>query len=114
MKKYLILIISTLLVFSCTACSLDGNKSDTSSSKSIPTVTESSKDTSINKNKSNQLTDETNSTSSNQTLCQKNALGSAKQYLSSMSFSRDNLIHQLEFDGFTNEQAIYGVQANGY
>lgn len=31
-----------------------------------------------------------------------------------MSFSRDSLIRQLEYDGFTHEQAVYGAEANGY
>ncbi len=31
-----------------------------------------------------------------------------------MAFSRDGLIEQLEYEGFTAEQAAYGAQANGY
>jgi len=27
-----------------------------------------------------------------------------------MSFSKDELIEQLEFDGFTHDQAVYGVE----
>ena len=42
------------------------------------------------------------------------AAKSAENYLSTMSFSRDGLIQQLEFEGFTNEQAVYGAEANGY
>lgn len=38
----------------------------------------------------------------------------AKNYLDVSSFSRDGLIDQLKFDGFTDEQAIYGVEANGF
>ena len=41
------------------------------------------------------------------------AAKAAKQYLSIMPFSRQSLIDQLEFDGFTSEQAIYGVEQNG-
>jgi hypothetical protein len=33
----------------------------------------------------------------------------AKSYLSFMSFSRDGLIDQLEFEGFTHSQAVYGA-----
>ena len=42
------------------------------------------------------------------------AAKSAESYLELMAFSRDGLISQLEFDGFTNEQAVYGVEQNGY
>ena len=38
----------------------------------------------------------------------------AKEYLNTMSFSRSGLIEQLEFEGFTHEQAVYGVEAVGY
>lgn len=31
-----------------------------------------------------------------------------------MSFSRDSLISQLEYEGFTHDQAVYGVTQNGY
>ncbi len=31
-----------------------------------------------------------------------------------MSFSRSGLISQLEFEGFTTEEAEYGVSAVGY
>lgn len=42
------------------------------------------------------------------------AAKSAKSYLDYSSFSRKALIDQLKYEGFTHEQAIYGVEANGY
>ena len=42
------------------------------------------------------------------------AAKAAKNYLNSMAFSRDSLIQQLEYEGYTEEQAIYGVEQNGY
>lgn len=38
----------------------------------------------------------------------------AASYLEFISFSREGLIEQLEFEGFTHEQAVYGVTAVGY
>ncbi len=38
-----------------------------------------------------------------------NALGSARDYLDFMSFSREGLIGQLEYEGFTTEEAEYAV-----
>ena len=38
----------------------------------------------------------------------------AKSYLDHFAFSRDQLIDQLESEGFTESQAEYGVQAVGY
>ena len=42
------------------------------------------------------------------------AAKSAKNYLDFTAFSRDELIAQLEYEGFTHEQAVYGAEANGY
>lgn len=47
------------------------------------------------------------------TLSQKNALKKVKQYLDTMAFSKKKLIEQLEFEGFTNAQAIHGVSKKG-
>ena len=41
------------------------------------------------------------------------AVKKAKSYLSYSSFSREELIRQLEYEGFTYEQAVYGVTQNG-
>ena len=43
------------------------------------------------------------------TKAQENAAKKAKEYLNIMAFSRTGLIKQLEFEGFTNEEAVYGV-----
>ena len=41
------------------------------------------------------------------------AAKSAKDYLDFSSFSRSGLIEQLEFEGYTSEQAEYGVSQTG-
>ncbi len=38
---------------------------------------------------------------------------SAEQYLEFSAFSRSGLIDQLKFEGFTTEQATYGVDKAG-
>ena len=43
------------------------------------------------------------------TVSQKNAVRKAQSYLNTMAFSRNGLIKQLEFEGFPNEDAVYGV-----
>jgi hypothetical protein len=47
------------------------------------------------------------------TIGEMNAATKAKSYLESLSFSRDELIHQLEFDKFTPAEAEYGVSQSG-
>jgi Host cell surface-exposed lipoprotein len=43
------------------------------------------------------------------TAGQENAIATAKSYLDVGGFSKTNLIDQLEFGGFTTQQAFYGV-----
>ena len=54
------------------------------------------------------------STSFAATMGEKNALRSADSYLAFSAFSYEGLIDQLEYEGFTHDQAIYGVTQNGY
>lgn len=44
---------------------------------------------------------------------EKNAAKKAKTYLEFMAFSRDGLVHQLEFDKFTHADAEYGADQSG-
>lgn len=39
---------------------------------------------------------------------------SSKNYLSLMAFSKEGLIEQLQFDGYTSQQASYAATQNGY
>ena len=52
-------------------------------------------------------------TSSNLTMGQQNALKKASDYLSFSSFSHNGLIEQLEFEGFSTEDATYAVDNCG-
>jgi len=47
------------------------------------------------------------------TLGEKNAAKKAFDYLRVMPFSRDGLIKQLEFEGFSHQEAVYGVDQSG-
>lgn len=47
------------------------------------------------------------------TLGQKNALSKAKDYLKMMAFSYKGLIEQLEYEGYSTEEATYGVDNCG-
>lgn len=50
---------------------------------------------------------------STQTIGEKNALESAKSYLNVLSFSYSGLIDQLEFDGYSHSEAVYGADNCG-
>lgn len=47
------------------------------------------------------------------TLGERNALKTAQQYLSVMPFSYEGLIDQLEYEGFTHSEAVYGADHCG-
>ena len=48
-----------------------------------------------------------------ETVSQQNAVRSAKNYLNFTAFSRSGLIRQLEFEGYSKEDATYGVDNSG-
>ncbi len=48
-----------------------------------------------------------------ETLGQKNAVKKALSYLDFMAFSRKGLIEQLEYEGFSHDEAVYGVDKCG-
>ena len=47
------------------------------------------------------------------TMGEMNAAKKALEYLRFMAFSRDGLIKQLEYEGFTHQEAVYGVDQSG-
>lgn len=47
------------------------------------------------------------------TMGEKNALQTAKSYLNVMAFSYEGLIDQLEFEGYTHSEAVYGADHCG-
>jgi SOS response regulatory protein OraA/RecX len=46
-------------------------------------------------------------------LGERNAANEALSYLRSSSFSREGLIKQLEYEGFSHQEAVYGVDQSG-
>lgn len=83
---------------------------------SIALIPDSNSNTNSNTNNSNiSNSTQTNgsSQSNNITLGQKNALSAAKRYLSVSAFSYEGLKDQLLFEGYTDEEATYGVNNCG-
>lgn len=81
---------------------------DAGSSRVYRKISDSSVPTSFNPEKSNTGTTATNN-AANVTNGMKNALNKAESYLQIMAFSRKGLIEQLEYDGFTYSEAVYGA-----
>lgn len=56
---------------------------------------------------------ETKTESKTETIGQKNAVASAKSYLSFSAFSKSGLVKQLEFEGYSTSEATYAVEQSG-
>ena len=89
MKKIVTLLLTILMLFS-TAFSLTGCFDTTAPDTSQST-----------------------SNDDNATMGERMALASAKNYLKIMPFSKKGLIDQLEFEGYTTEEATYAVNNCG-
>lgn len=80
----------------------------------------SSSSSSVDTSSSAQISDTTTQTSTpseeeqdTTTLGERNALSKAKSYLNTLAFSYSGLIKQLEYEGYSSEEAKYGVDNCG-
>ena len=88
-----------------------GEEDSTSSSSS--TTTDSGSSSSSTSTKSTTDSGSSSSSSSSATTSQKKALSRAKSYLKNNNFSYSGLVDQLEYEGFSEEDATYGVDNCG-
>lgn len=61
----------------------------------------------------NESVKSSSSSSSDLTLGQSNALRAAKSYLDTMPFSYSELVSQLEFEGYSHDDSVFGVSHCG-
>lgn len=108
MKKLLAIFLSILVLASFTLFAV-GSSDDESADVSNNVETTSNTD---QKSEADETTTET-TTKDNTTMGQKNALKKAKNYLDFSAFSYKGLVKQLEYEGFTNEEAVYAVDNCG-
>ena len=83
-----------------------GSSSASAGSSSAST---SNSSTSASSSSSSGSTASTASTASRETTSQRNAVKQAERYLKVIAFSRQGLIEQLEFEGYSTEDAEYAV-----
>lgn len=100
MKKLLIGLMCIVMVLSLSACGGTAEPADTE-----PTQTESTEGTTE--------TDVVEEAAPSATMGEKNALSQADNYLSMMAFSYTGLIEQLEFEGYSKEEATYAADNCG-
>lgn len=110
--SFWLVIVIVLLMVSCST-SKDGNSSSTAETKqgavSSSTTTSSEAATSSTESTASEVEEEQPAEESSASIGQKNALRKAQQYLSAMPFSYSGLIKQLEFEGYSTENATYAA-----
>ena len=84
-----------------------------SSEEQTVSATSSTNETDGSDTAASQPSEATSAGESSATVGQKNAARKAQPYLKLMAFSRDSLIDQLLFEGFTDEEAVYGADSCG-
>ena len=89
-----------------------GEEGSTSSSSTTTNSSSSSSSTST-KSTTDSGSNSSSSSSSSATTSQKKALSRAKSYLKSNNFSYSGLIDQLEYEGYSTEDATYGADNCG-
>ena len=87
------------------------NNNPNNESPNHETSTKENKENGSNLNSGNKLQEEKKESNnqSNISVSKQNALKKAKSYLDYSAFSRNGLIKQLKFEGFSNEDAVYAV-----
>ena len=103
-KKWWFWALVGFLVIAIIVGSSSGNVDNSGDQGSDPTTSSGEKENSGSNG---------NNDSNKATVGQTNALRSAKNYLRTMPFSKEGLKKQLEFEGYTESEALYGVNNCG-
>lgn len=109
----LMFLVVFVVVFGLGSAIFGGSsEDDTSATDSSPSVVEQLPEDQMSDTPA--VPEDTQPTVDNDaTTGQKNALGSAIQYISTMPFSRDGLVDQLLYEGYSQEEAEYGADNCG-
>lgn len=110
MKRVLYAITAIALFLSFSSC-IDENYPSVPEQNDTIAVEESVKEADVTVE--TEVQEESKEVVETVTMGQKNALKKAKSYLNFMAFSYSGLIEQLEFEGFSNDEAVYGADNCG-
>ena len=110
-KTALWIILGVVALIIIIAIATGGDDNDNTKVKATPAVTDTAdaNETDNAITEPEKKTSAPNDNSTTVTTGQKNALRSAKAYIGSMPFSHDGLVKQLEFEGYSHEDAVYGA-----
>lgn len=91
----------------------NNNSSNNNQQNNNSTNTSNNTNNSVQNNSSSSNNTTQNNNSTGITVSQQNAVNKAKSYLSHSSFSRKGLIEQLEYEKFSHDDSVYGVDHSG-
>lgn len=117
MKKItLALALSTTIALLATGCvftpsGVPEDTTETTIAVATPTETEAVEEANVVEEADETEAVEEAEADSDLTLAQQNAIGRAESYLSFTAFSREGLIEQLEYEGYSNADATFAVDA---
>lgn len=109
-KRPIFWIIAVVLLFSFAAIGNEGQDSNTNTTNSSTEAPAATADTTEEEQSTPEPAEPAEPA---ETVSQKNAVRKAKSYLDFAGFSRDGLVAQLEYDKFSNEDAVYGADNAG-
>jgi len=121
MKKLKLMILPLSMAVLMAACSPTDNNSTTTVETTTETTTDSVTTEAAKLEETKPVKTETKAPATEAikeplpdlTMGQKNALASAKSYLNALAFSHSGLIKQLEFEGYSTEDATYAADNCG-
>ena len=105
-KRIWFIAVAAIFVIAVISSAMGGGSSTES-----PTASDTKTESSDSMQSNDAAATEEAAEAPSETKGQENARKSAKTYLSTLAFSRSGLIKQLEFEGFSTEDATYGTDA---
>lgn len=105
-KRIWFIAIAAILVIAVINTAIGGG-----SSTDTPTASDTTSTSTDSAQSEESASSEEAAEAPDETTGQANARKSAKNYLSTLAFSRSGLIKQLEFEGYSTEDATYGTDA---
>ena len=111
----IVIALAVLSLVACGFCGILGSSSDepvddVNQGGNTPVVNDKEETPTV---KPTESTTQTQTPTSTATFGEKQALDEAKSYLRIMSFSYEGLIDQLEYEGYSHTEAVYGAKNCG-
>lgn len=113
MLRKLFAILFTSTVFIASICGCTSSSANTAPVSSANSITSSTSGSTVTTHENTSVSRPSSAPSDSVSTGKKNALESAKQYLNTMAFSYSGLIDQLEFEGYSTDEATYAADNCG-